>query len=329
VVTRLENYRGPFFWSGPGPVIKIRRGRVETCFVPVAARFVRLTLLKPLHSGDWSIREILVYGPGGQDAASVKGSDFLRNLILFLRNEKIGEVYADPWLSAVLHNEEAGKIRTLIYNHFLGDNGELYPAPELLYPLKINPVTALIVDRTEQGDCEAALRGAGLSYRKDDFGPYRVFSRLTESPLLDRSGWKLAADVNAGEIDGAVDGRIDTRWTSGRPQTPGMTVRVDLGRLACARGVILKLGNSSKDYPRDLRLTVSADGRSWRKPETHWSSDLYWAGNRLFALQGDRAVYTFEPADCRYLKLEQRGSDPTYYWSIHELELIAGQRASR
>jgi hypothetical protein len=329
VVTRLENYRGPFFWSGPGPMIKVRRGRVETCFVPVAARFVRLTLMKALHSGDWSIHEILVYGPGGLGPVSGKGSGFLRDLNLFLREGKIGEVYADPWLSAYLHNEGAGKIRTLIYNHFLGDNGELVPAPELLYPLKINPDTALIVDRTEQGDCEAALRGAGLSFQKDDFGPYRVYSRLTQSPLLDHSGWKLAADINPGEIDRAVDGRIDTRWTSGRPQAPGMTVRVDLGRSACVEGVILKLGNSSKDYPRDLHLTVSADGRSWRQPETRWSSDLYWAGNRLFALQGDRAVYTFAPAACRYLKLEQRGSDPTYYWSIHELELIAGQRASR
>jgi hypothetical protein len=329
VVSRVENYRGPFFWAGPAPMIKIRRGRVEACFAPVTARFVRITLTKALPTEKWSIQEILIYGPGNRGPAAASGAGFLRDLAAFLRERRVGQVYADPWVSAWIHNESAGKIRTLIYNHFLGDNGERYPTPEHLYPLPINRDLALIVERTEQGDCEAALRGAGLAYQQNDFGPYRVYSHLARLPLLDRSGWKLTADVNADELHRAVDGKIETRWTSQKPQTPGTAIGLDLGRLASVRGVVLKLGDSRRDYPRDLRLSVSTDGSNWRTLETRRFSELYWAGNRLFTIPGNQLVYSFAPTACRFLKLEQRGSDPTYYWSIHELELIAGQRASR
>jgi hypothetical protein len=108
-----------------------------------------------------------------------------------------------------------------------------------------------------------------------------------------------------------------------------MAVRLDLGRLESVGGIILRLGASLRDYPRDLHILVSADGESWLEPQTHWSAELYWAGNRLFQMRGDQVVYTFPSLPCRYLKLEQRGDDPTYYWSIHELELIAGQPFSR
>ncbi|MBI5586340.1 MAG: discoidin domain-containing protein [Deltaproteobacteria bacterium] len=331
VVTRIENYRGPFFWSGPGPMIKIRRGRVEACFTPVSARFVRLTLLSGRPGGIWSINEILIYKPGEGWPAVQVDSKVLGDLWRFLEEGKIRQVLGDPWLSALIHNYSAGKIRTLIFNHFLDDNGGRYPPPAHFYPLKINPDLALIMDRAEQHDGEAALLRNGVSYQVNDFGPYRVYSRLVKPPLmrLPRSGWRLTANANPEDLHRAMDGKIDSRWTSLRPQTPGLAIQMDLGRLETVEGVILKLGGSRRDYPRDLHISVSPDGKSWLEPEARWSSELYWAGTRLFTLYGDQVVYTFSPVSCRYLKLEQRGSDPDYYWSIHELDLIAGQPVSR
>ncbi|MCU0578607.1 MAG: discoidin domain-containing protein [Desulfobacterota bacterium] len=169
------------------------------------------------------------------------------------------------------------------------------------------------------------------AYQFRDFGPYRVYSRLVQPAWrrLDRSGWRLTSEDSPRDLHQAIDGKLDTRWTTLRPQAPGMAVRLDLGRLESVRGIILKLGASLRDYPRDLRVLASADGESWLEPQTRWSAELYWAGTRLFQMRGDQVVYTFPSFPCRYLKLEQRGADPTFYWSIHELEVIAGQPVSR
>ncbi|MCU0579432.1 MAG: discoidin domain-containing protein, partial [Desulfobacterota bacterium] len=88
VITRVENYRGPFFWSGPGPVIKVRRGRMETSFDPVSARFVRLVFFNGRPGGIWSINEMVVYAPWEGQVLAKAEPPVLRDLVLFLKEEK-------------------------------------------------------------------------------------------------------------------------------------------------------------------------------------------------------------------------------------------------
>jgi hypothetical protein len=83
--------------------------------------------------------------------------------------------------------------------------------------------------------------------------------------------------------------------------------------------VALSLGDSRKDFPRRLKVLGSRDGKSWSEIRTDWTSDFYWAGNVLLKMRGERIKYFFDPVEVRFLRLLQEGSDPKYYWSIHEL----------
>jgi F5/8 type C domain len=324
VVTRVEDYIGPFFWSGPGPMIKIRRGRVEACFDPAPARFLKITLTKGRPGAVWSIDELLVYHTAGLENKTAAGEYAYRDLVAFLKEQGVKQAYGDHWLSAVLQVKSGGTIRTMSSNHFLGDNGEAVPPPDFINTLKLSPTTALVINQIEMAGIEEILHWYGVTFQQKFFGPLRVCYRFLRAPRvpLDRSNWRAAANANPREASLALDGNPRTRWTSLKPQTPGLYFQLDLGRRETLEGMTLRLEDSLKDYPRDMKLLVSSEGTNWRKIETRWVSDLYWAGNRFFNKRGDRITYYFTPVDCRYVRLEQLGSDPAYYWSIHELDLF-------
>jgi len=119
----------------------------------------------------------------------------------------------------------------------------------------------------------------------------------------------------------AIDGNIQTRWTSKQPQEPGVTYQIDLGKVWKVRGISLRLGTSVKDYPRKLTILTSMDGRTWQETQPRWILETYWSGTHLIRTKGTEERYTFFPVNLRYIKLQQEGLDRKYYWSIHELEV--------
>jgi len=332
IVSRVEDYVGPFFWSGPGPMIKIRRGRVEAYFNPVPSRFLKITLIKSRPDEIWSINELLVYKTDGANKGTAAGADTLQGLTALLKEQGVKQAYGNHWLSAVIQVKSGGTIRTMGSNHFSGDNGEVVPPLDLIDSIELTPTTAMVIDRTELPEVEEMLEWYGVTFQQKAFGPYRVFYHFLKVPRvpLDRSRWRASANANQQEVSLALDGNLRTRWTSLKPKSPDLYFELDLGRMETVGGMTLNQGRSLRDYPRDLKLFVSPDGKSWRNVETQWVSDLYWAGNRLFNKRGDRLTYFFQPVSCRYLRLEQGGSDPVYYWSIHEIDLFGppARRAS-
>ena len=58
------------------------------------------------------------------------------------------------------------------------------------------------------------------------------------------------------------DGNLETRWDTG-PQSGREQVIVDLGEARALTAIVLALGPFSNDFPRDLQVQVSADGRDW------------------------------------------------------------------
>ena len=324
IICGVEDYVGPFFWSGPGPMIKIRRGRVEAYFDPVPSRFLKITLIKGRPGSIWSINELLVYQTAGADKRTAAGDGTIQGLAAFLKEQGVKRAYGDHWLSAVIQVKSGGTIRTMGSNHFSGDNGEVVPPLDLIDSIELTPTTAMVIDRTELPEVEEMLEWYGVTFQQKAFGPYRVCYHFLKVPRvpLDRSRWRASANANQREVSLALDGNLRTRWTSLKPQSPDLHFELDLGRMETVGGMTLNQGSSLRDYPRDLKLFVSADGKRWWNVETQWLSDPYWAGNRLFNKRGDRLTYFFQPVSCRYLKLEQGGSDPVYYWSIHEIDLF-------
>jgi hypothetical protein len=96
---------------------------------------------------------------------------------------------------------------------------------------------------------------------------------------------------------------------------------VDLGAQYRINGFSLFLNNSIFDYPRNLKILGSPDGTNWRDIRATALAEYAWGNNRLIK----RNAYRFDPLPIRYLKLIETGSDPIFWWSIYELEVVGPQ----
>jgi hypothetical protein len=117
-------------------------------------------------------------------------------------------------------------------------------------------------------------------------------------------------DVQSGvdNILQAIDGKPETRWSSRIPQQPGMWFEIDLNQVRMVRGVALDSAGSPKDYPRGYAVSLSSDRNQWTEVAR--------------AAANDRALdIEFSPYPARYIRIEQTGQDPVYWWSIHGISV--------
>lgn len=328
IVMNVSHYWGPFFRSGPNPLIKIRHGRMEAVFPPVTGHFLRIISTGKMEGRNWSINEIFVYGPGqGETPASYSETD-TNNLIRFLKTQKIDFAYADLWLSAVIRTQSNWSIGTITSNHFLGDNGEREPSPDQRSPVSFNAGTAFVLERDNAPFIMQLIRQGEIACDRQTLGPHEIFYNCgrKEESVLDPADWKVSSNINRTATEKAVDRIEQTRWSSEKPQHPGLFFEVNLGKIFSVKGFTLFLGDSRRDFPRRLKVLGSRDGTAWSEIKTDWTSEFYWAGNVLLKMRGDRINYFFNPVDLKFLKLIQEGTDPKYYWSIHELTIYGQSR---
>jgi hypothetical protein len=128
---------------------------------------------------------------------------------------------------------------------------------------------------------------------------------------LDRTGWIVTAAPGDGARY-AIDGDGATRWTTGAPQAEGQFFQIDLGGAQTFAGILLDSGNQSfeNDYPRGYEVYVSSDGEAW--------SGLVAKGEG----KGPVTDVTFSAQTARYIRIVQTGSNPAYWWSIHEVNVF-------
>lgn len=325
VVSEVQGYRGPTFWSGRNPMTKVRHGRVETVFPPQPCRFLKISLLHDSNDTEWSINELFLFGPDDiirNNKNRIPDGPEIDHLLTFLKARGIHFVYADHWLSAVIRVKSEWKIKTIISNYFTGDNGEDEPPTESLERTHLDRKVSIVVKKENLG-LEKILQESRHSYRKKEVGPFMVyydFSTSDSPPPLPIKNWKVSSNANPQDAEKAIDRNPATRWSSGKPQEPGIYYQIDLNEVRSVKGCSLFLGKSIKDYPRLLRLFSSLDGNSWQEITTTAESGLYWTGETLQKMTATR--FFFSPVQLRYLRLLQEGQDPVYYWSIHELELF-------
>ena len=106
----------------------------------------------------------------------------------------------------------------------------------------------------------------------------------------------------------ALDDNPYTRWSTRQPQRPGMWFQIDLGKVETVAHVRLDNEASPHDYPRGYALKLSADGHSWEAVATRPDND-------------EELNVSFSSRPARYIRIEQTGSDPVYWWSIHRIAI--------
>ncbi len=70
---------------------------------------------------------------------------------------------------------------------------------------------------------------------------------------MDQTGWTVFANSNGDEAGKAVDGVHRTRWSSEKPQHPGMFFEVDLGKMLSVSGLALSWGIPEGTFLADLK----------------------------------------------------------------------------
>jgi hypothetical protein len=321
----VPTYYGPLYWSGGHPMGRVRWGRVELRFSPARARFVRVAQLGAGSRFAWSVRELFVYEPG---PAAPVGPAATSSPVAALERAGAHRVLGDHAVAARLAQASGGALVTSSANlHAL--DGTMAP-PGLLPALVPAPDLAIAYapGLASAASIEAILTRAGWSFAREDVGNYRLLTRFARRPLggtrLAREGWRLRGGPDGGTGEAAADGRLETRWSTGRPQRPGDSLEVDLPAPTTLVGVDVELGGFTTDYPRDLVVEIAREDGSWTRVPVELVLDgpLVWAGTHVLRDGVEHVALRFAPIRTRAVRLVQTGEDPVYDWSVAELHLL-------
>jgi hypothetical protein len=83
---------------------------------------------------------------------------------------------------------------------------------------------------------------------------------------LPRDGWR-AASMAASGLASLLDGRLDTAWTTRRPQMTGDRLRVTFDAPADLTAVALQSGSAFAEFPRNPMLELQEETGEWIQPE--------------------------------------------------------------
>jgi F5/8 type C domain/6-pyruvoyl-tetrahydropterin synthase related domain len=134
-----------------------------------------------------------------------------------------------------------------------------------------------------------------------------------------KDGWNVDSSVNQKMAPLAIDGSLESRWESG-PQRSGLSFTVDMKKPEIVQGISLKLGRSSMDYPRGYIAEISMDGFHWEKVAGEEKTIL-----PILAFLNPQDLALDIPLggkEARFIRITDTGEDPTYYWSIYEIEVF-------
>ncbi|MBN8549813.1 MAG: hypothetical protein J0M12_10910 [Deltaproteobacteria bacterium] len=240
-------------------------------------------------------------------------------LIAWLQTHGYEVVRTNYWIGYRLAFESQEKIRFAIYQppstvRIAGYEAEARRRGLHTLPLVLVPSQAEIIRR--------ALLVEGYNYREESLSGYVVFydiapkqSELSRVPLNVVTAYASDAPQNAAL---AVDGVLQTRWGSARPQAPGMQFTVELDKPRQLRGVRYELGTWPQDEPQSLGIELLlADGK---KKVLLDPKD--WDSVRFFREREPAILFTFDALPVKKVILTQNGEQKIFDWSIAELELL-------
>lgn len=123
---------------------------------------------------------------------------------------------------------------------------------------------------------------------------------------------KIIATANKNKLDAqlALDGRKFSRWTTNSEQVGGEWFLIDLREKQEILSVILDTSFSNRDYPRDYKIEISTDKKTF--VEIKRTKSL--APSPIIEMQFNKDIG-------RYIKITQLGKAKEIYWSIHEIEI--------
>jgi hypothetical protein len=177
----------------------------------------------------------------------------------------------------------------------------------------------------EAGRLRAGLQALGVDVAETEVTGFRVLEptpRFTTTFVpLPRHRWAITASLRSEQAHDLLDGDAATGWTSGRQQTPGQSLTVDLGTSELVTRVDL-LAIDWQNVPAGLRVEVSEDGQRWETVSTvpdYWGPLFFSEHHPFLKVRRGRVQAIFPPVRARHLRLVQTASGPHRGWAAREL----------
>jgi F5/8 type C domain len=321
----LPEYRGPLYWSAGHPVARVRSGRVELRVPPTPARYLRLTQTGQSAPWYWTVRELFVYAaePAAVPTPPVADPAALARAI---RAAGVSHLYADHgWASRIALADP--ELRVPPANLAIDSYNFRGPESELLPEMRWGPGSGALVEAPDVAGFVRVAHASGLEFRRVDLGGLTLLvyapPRVPGSPIP-ASALRVSVSRDRRRAGLAVDGDPRSRWTTGRPQTPGDWLRVDLAGSRMVQAVRLR-STRRTDWPRGVRLEGSADGETWRPltAEVRSESAVRWGGITLLREELRTVGLEFAPAMLKALRMTLTEGHPRYAWSVNELTVYA------
>ncbi len=191
--------------------------------------------------------------------------------------------------------------------------------------VEIVQVSASTSSQLEQSDF---LKTDGI-YIKDNFGQGDIvglhgtnlggwllqeawMSPLGDGPL-NQSNWTVSAsstEAGSNTIN-AIDGDLNTRWSSGVTQAPNQWFKIDLGTIDTLDKITIDVGANTGDFPVQYLIQISSDGYNWSDVANGYGSN----GKMVIDVGGAQTA--------RYILIWQQGYSSSW-WSISDLNVTMG-----
>ena len=199
--------------------------------------------------------------------------------------------------------------------------------PKYLRALLQAPNYGFLVRSFRLQGLEEALHNMGATFKVEEPpGGFRAVYNIKPPEvtplLLSGAGFSGTGTPNREDPAQAWDGNATTRWYTLGPQKPGQSLTLDLGGQVPGVCQVLLFSGSLKDLPARIKLYASRDGENWEEIAVQ-GGDRYpwvWSGGKPVSLE--RAPWQemrFPPRRVRYLRLDQTGENPRFFWSVCEL----------
>lgn len=133
---------------------------------------------------------------------------------------------------------------------------------------------------------------------------------MSPQPITERKSWKFTSSHNPEKLALIIDNDPATRWDTKIQQAPGMWLQIDLPAPTAVVGIELECAASANDSPAQFEAQSSDDGKTWKTIAKGQGTPGFTSIN-------------FPAVTSQHFRIQQKGTKPGKYWSIHELNLLA------
>ena len=189
------------------------------------------------------------------------------------------------------------------------------------------PPLVYVLVPLEANQVKNTLTHFGFTFRETQVSGYVVVDKIVSQWKLDQNIPITSAQIKSAfkpeNLALMLDDNVNTRWGSASPQSPGMSIDIDLNNRQIT-ALELDFGNFTHDAPRHLQVYGLVN--DWEL-----LSDLGDLGDVFSYFPDDNGrpshkwIIRFSPRKLKAIRLVQQGRHPIFDWSIAELKLYGSK----